>query len=101
MDGHSGYVVAVSARKRGSLAMEVVVMMIRHWVTVFGLPRTICSDRRPRFIGGWLKAMCFLMGIRHAKSVGYLSWSNGRAEVAGTQLFEKLPKIHLINKRRN
>ena len=37
--------------------------------------------------------MCSLMGIRHAKSVAYLSRSNGRAEVAGRQLFEKLRKI--------
>ena len=41
------------------------------------------------------------MGIRHAKSVAYLSRSNGRAEVAGRQLFEKLRKIHITNPRRN
>ena len=45
--------------------------------------------------------MCFLMGIRHAKSVAYLSRSNGRAEVAGRQLFEKLRKSHITNPRRN
>ena len=45
--------------------------------------------------------MCSLMGIRHAKSVAYLSWSIGRAEVAGRQLFEKLRKIHITNPRRN
>ena len=101
VDRHSGYVVAVPARKKGLPAKEVAVMMIRHWRTVFGIPRTICSDRRPQFTGGWLKAMCSLMGIRHAKSVAYLSRSNGRAEVAGRQLFEKLRKIHLTNKRRN
>ena len=76
-------------------------MMIRHWLTVFDIPRTICSDRGPQFTGGWFKAMCFLMGIRHAKSVAYLSRSNGRAEVAGRQLFEKLRKIHITNPRRN
>ena len=76
-------------------------MMIRHWLTVFDIPRTICSDRGPQFTGGWFKAMCSLMGIRHAKSVAYLSRSNGRAEVAGRQLFEKLRKIHIINPRRN
>ena len=34
-------------------------------------------------------------GVRHAKSAAYLSQSNGRAEVAGRQLFERLRKIHL------
>ena len=41
------------------------------------------------------------MGIRHAKSVAYLSRSNGLAEVAGRQLFEELCKIHLANPRRD
>ena len=76
-------------------------MMIRHWLTVFGVPRIICSNRGPKFTGGWFKAMCCFMGIQHAKSVTYLSRSNGRAEVAGRQLFEKLRKIHLTRKRRN
>ena len=101
VDRHSGYVMAVPARKKGLLAKEVAVMMIRHWLTVFGIPRTICSDRGPQFTGGWFKAMCSLMGIRHAKSVAYLSRFNRRAEVAGRQLFEKLRIIHLMNPRRN
>ena len=45
--------------------------------------------------------MCSLMGIRHAKSVTYLRRSNGRGKVARRQLFQKLRKIHLTNKRRN
>ena len=101
VDRHSGYVVAVPARKKGLLAKEVAVMMIRHWLTVFDIPRTICSDRGPQFTGGWFKAMCSLMGIRHAKSVACLSGSKGRAEVAGRQLFEKLRKIHITNPRRH
>ena len=101
VDRHSGYVVAVPARKKGLLAKEVAVMMILLWLTVVDIPRTTCSDRGPQFTGGWFKAMCSLMGIRHAESVAYLSRSNGRAEVAGRQLFEKLRKIHITNPRQN
>ena len=101
VDRHSGYIVAVPARKKGLLAKEVAVMMIRHWLTVFDILRTICSDRGPQFTDGWVQAMCSLIGIRHAKSVAYLSRSNGRAEVADRQLFEKLHKIHITNPRRN
>ena len=72
-----------------------------HQLTVFGVPSTICSNRGRQFTGGWFKAMGFLMEIRHAKSVAYLNRSNGRAEEAGRQLFEKLRKIHLTYKRRN
>ena len=90
---HSGYVVAVLARKNELVAKQVTVMMICHWITVFSVPRTVCSDRRPQFTGGWFEATCFLLGIRHATSIAYLSRSNGRAEVTGRQLFEKLQKI--------
>ena len=101
VDRQSGYVVAVPACKKGLLANQVAVMMIRGWLAVFGVRRTICSDRGPQFTGGWFKVMCSLMGIWHAKGVAYLSRSNDGAEVAGRQLFEKLRRIHLTNKRRN
>ena len=38
VDRHSGYVVAVPARKKRLLAGEVAVMMIRRWLTVFDNP---------------------------------------------------------------
>ena len=44
---HSGYILALPARKKGLLAKEVAVMIIPHWLTVFGVPRTICSDLDP------------------------------------------------------
>ena len=101
VDQHSGYIVAVPTHKKGWLAKEVAVMIICHWLTVFSVPRTICSDRGPQFTDGWFKAICFLMGIRYAESIAYFSRSNGRAEVAGRQLYDKLRKIQLTNKRRN
>ena len=101
VDQHSGYIVAVPAGKKGLLAKEVAVMMIDHWLTVFGVPRTICSDRGPHFTGGSFKAMGSPMRIRHAKSVTYLSRSNRRAKVGERQLFEKLRKTHVTDKRQN
>ena len=76
-DQHRGYVVAVLARKKRLVAKEVAVMIIRHWLAVFGVPRTNCRDHGPKFTDGWFKAMCSLMGIRHVKKVAYLSRSNG------------------------
>ena len=101
VDRHSGYVVAVPARKKGLLAKEVAVMMNLHLLSVFGAHRTICSDAVFHLTGGWFKAMCSFMGKQHARSVAYLSRSNGRDEVAGRQHFDMLRKIHLTNKRRN
>ena len=101
VDRHSSFIVAVAARHKGLLNKKVPVMTTPHWLTVFGVPGIICSDTGPQFTGSWLKTMLSLMGIRHVKSVACLSWSKSQAEVAGRQLFEKLHKIHLSNKRRN
>ena len=76
-------------------------MMICHWLTVSSAPHSISSNRGLLFTGGWFNPMCSLMGRPLAMSVTYHSRSNGRAEVAGRQLSEKLRKIHLTNKRRN
>ena len=87
MDRHSGYVVAIAARKKGLLAKEVAVMMIRHWLTVFGIPRTICSDRGPQFTGGWFRAMCTLMGVPRASPTSAgptarLKWLEGSSSTS-------------------
>ena len=41
------------------------------------------------------------MGIRHAKTVAYHSRSNGRAKVAGQQMFEKFYQLHIDEQGRN
>ena len=98
VDRHSSYVLAVPARKKVLLAKEVAVMMICHWLTVFGVPRKNCSDCGSQFTGSWFQAICSLTGIRHTKSVAYLCRPNGPAEVAGRHLFEKLHTIQLTKK---
>ena len=69
--------------------------MIRHWLTICDVPAVICSDLGSQFVGTWFKTMCKHMGIRHAKTVAYHSRSNGRAEVAGRQMFEKFRQLHI------
>ena len=69
--------------------------MVRHRLIIFDVPTIICSDRGSHFVGSWFKSMCKHMGIRHAKTVAYHSRSNGRAEVAGRQMFEKFRQLHI------
>ena len=106
VDRHSGYIVAVPGKKSkkkdkkdkhgvGLQAKIVANAMIRHWLTIFHVPAVICSDRGSEFVGTWFKTMCKHMGIRHAKTVAYHSRSNGRAEVAGRQIFEKFRQLHI------
>ena len=109
---HSGYIVAVPGKKSkkkdkkdkhgvGLQAKTVANAMIRHRLTIFDVPAVICSDRGSQFVGTWFKTMCKHMGIRQAKTVGYHSRSNGRAEVAGRQMFEKFRQLHINEPGRN
>ena len=112
VDRHNGYMVAVPGKKSkkkdkkdkhgvGLQAKTVANAMIRHWLTIFDVPAVICSDRGSQFMGKWFKTMCKHMGIRHAKTVAYHSRSNGRAEVAGRQMFEKFRQLHIDEPGRN
>ena len=100
VDRHSGYMVAVPGKKpkkkdktdkhgMGLQATTVAQAMIPHQSKVFHVPAVICSNRGTQFVGSWFRTMCKYMGVRHAKTVAYHSRSNGRAEQAGRQLFEK------------
>ena len=109
---HSGYIVAVPGKKSkkkdkrdkqgvGLQAKTVAQAMIAHWWTVFDVPAVMCSDRGTQFVGAWLRTMCKYMGVRHAKTVAYHSRSNGRAELAGRQLFRKFGQLHIEEPGRN
>ena len=107
VDHHSGYIVAVPGTKFkknekrdghgvGLQAKTVAQAMIRHLLTVFYVVAVICSDRDTQFAGAWFCTMCKYMGARrHAKTVAYHRRSNGRAEVAGRQLFDILRQLHI------
>ena len=106
VDRHSGYIVAVPGKKSkkkdkkdkhgvGLQAKTVANAMIRDWLTFFDVPPVICSDRGNQFVGTWFKKMCKRMGIRHAKTVAYHSRSECRAEVAGRQMIERFPQLHI------
>ena len=112
VERHSGYIVAVPGKKSkkkdkkdkhgvGLQAKTVANAMIRHWLTNFDVPAVICSDRGSQFVGTWFKTMCKHMGIRHAKTVEYHRRLNGRAEVAGQQMFEKFRQLHIDEPGRN
>ena len=112
VDRHGGYFVAFPGKKSkkkdkkdkhgvGLQAKTVANAMIRHWLTIFDVPAVICSDQGSQFVGTWFKTMCKHMEIRHAKTVAYHSRSNGRAEVAGRQMFEKFRQLHIDEPGRN
>ena len=112
VDPHSGYIVAVLGKKPkkkdkrdkhgvGQQATTVAQALIRHRSTVFHVRAVICSDRGAQFVGAWFCTMYKYMGMMHAKTVAYHSRSNGRAEVACRQLFEKFRPLHIEEPGRN
>ena len=112
VDRRCGYIVAVPGKKSkkkdkkdkhgvGLQAKIVANAMIRHGLTIFDVPAVICTDRGSQFVGTWFKTMCTHMGIRHVKTVAYHSRSNGRAEVAGRQMFETFRQLHTDEPGRN
>ena len=112
VDRHGGYIVAVPGKKSnkkdkkdkhgvGLQAKIVANAMIRHWLTIFDVPAVICTDWGSQFLGTWFKTMCKHMGIWHVKTVAYHSRSNGRAEVAGRQMFETFRQLHIDEPGRN
>ena len=85
----------------GLQAKTVAQEMIRLWLTVFDVPAVICSDRGRQFVGAWFRRMCKYMGVRHAKTVASHRRSNGKAQVAGRQSFEKFRDLHVDEPVRN
>ena len=93
VDRHSGWMVTTLHHTRGLTAQRVAKEMYGKWWSPHGIPSVITSDRGPHFAGAWWRAMCGLHGIRHAYAQAYHHEGNGRAEVAGAQLQNRLRKL--------
>ena len=98
VDRHSGDIVAAPTTKEGLTAQRAAELLYRNWFTVFGPPGELISDKGNAFVSSWFKTFCHQQGVQKAESVAYLSRSNGRAENAGWQLFDKRAKLHRENK---
>lgn len=68
--------------------------MLKYQWQLFGLPDVITSDQGSHFVSSWFDTMAAGLGVRQAFSQAYHHQANGRAEMAGQQLIEKLRKIH-------
>lgn len=72
----------------------VAKRMLEHWWRPFGIPSIISSDRGPHFLNMWWKTMCARLGVRQAFSQAYHHQANGRVEMAGQLLLERLRKLN-------
>ncbi len=64
--------------------------LVRGWVSRFGVPAQITSDREPQFASAVWAAFCKQMGIKHMMTTAYHPQSNGMVERFHRQLKEAL-----------
>ena len=95
VDRHSGWIVAIPCQNKGLTGNSLAQAMLMHAWRPFGIPGKITSDQGSQFIGSWWQTMCAKLGIRQAFSQAYHHQANGRAEMAGQQIMEKLRKLNV------
>jgi hypothetical protein len=98
VDRMSGWIVAIPARNKGLTGAIVAKLMLKYQWRPFGIPSLITSDQGAHFANEWWKTMCAKLGIRQAFSQAYHHQANGRAEMAGQQIEEKLRKMQAQDK---
>jgi hypothetical protein len=94
VDRHSGWMVVVPCLRKGLTGAKLAQKMLQCQWAPFGIPQVITSDQGPQFVSAWFETLAALLGIRHAFSHAYHHQANGRAEMAGQQILEKLRKLH-------
>ena len=98
VDRHSGYIVAAATTKEELTGQRAARLNYHNWFTVLGPPHELMSNKGSAFVSSWFNPFCQLQGVQKTESVAYLSSSNGRAENAGQQSFDKLAKLHQESK---
>ena len=86
-----------SLSEKGMTGSKIAKEMLKQQWRPFGIPQTITSDQGPQFVAAWWSTMCEMLGIRQAYSQAYHHAANGRAEMAGQQLMERLRKLQAKN----
>jgi hypothetical protein len=60
--------------------------LVNTWISQFGVPAQITSDRGPQFAGAAWAAFCKQVGVRHIMTTAYHPQSNGMVERVHRQL---------------
>lgn len=61
-------------------ATEVSQQFITHWVTVYGVPAKILTDRGSNFLSRVFKDLCGILGTQHTTTTAYRPQANGSNE---------------------
>ena len=78
VDAFSHFVVTVPLKQNN--AQNAVSSLLHHWITKFGRPVYLVTDRCSEYINSEVANRCTTMGIRHSPRTPYAPWTNGLVE---------------------
>ena len=78
VDAFSHFVVTVPIKQNN--AQNAVNSLLHHWITKFGPPVYLVTDRGSEYIKSEFANLCTTMGIRHSPRTPYAPWTNGLVE---------------------
>ena len=88
VNAFSGYVCAAATKDQ--TAATTLDFLMKYWVTQFGLPDWIMTDRGVQFESGLMQLICNQFGIKKTRTISYHPAGNGRAEVAVKMIKQQL-----------
>ena len=94
VDAFSHFVVTVPTESNN--AKTAVKTLLHHWITKYGPPIYLVTDRGSEYINKEMAHLCTLMGIRHSPRTTYSPWTNGLVEVQNRNLGTHL-RMFLLN----
>ena len=78
VDAFSHFVVTEPIKQNN--AQNAVNSLLHHWITKFGPPVYLITDRGSEYINSELANPCTTMGIRHSPRTPYAPWTTGLVE---------------------
>jgi len=75
---------------KGTTAQVVADAFVSVWVSRFGVPATVTTDRGPQFLSGTWACLSETLGFKHLTTTAYHPQSNGMVERLHRQIKESL-----------
>ena len=84
VDAFSHFILTVPIKSNN--AKTAVKTLLRYWITKYGPPLYLVTDRGSEYINKDMAHLCTLMGIRHSPRTAYSPWTSGVVEVQNGNL---------------
>ena len=98
VDAFSHFVVTVPIKSNN--AKTAVKTLLHHWITKYGPPICLVTDRGSEYVNKDMTHLCTLVGIRQSPRTAYSPWTNGLVEVQNRNLGTHL-RVFLHNNPEN